>query len=109
MSSNYYIHERKDLIEEIKRLNAKVKILREQRKKIDLLLYQYMVENNLDELNDVKIKTVTPKKKVQRKKKKDADNDAKETLRQAGVEDPDAMWKTLRTIHIARLPEEEQE
>ena len=107
-TSAYYVHERQDLIDEIKRLNGKIKTLREQKKKVDLLLYEYMVSNNLDEVGNVKIKTVTPKVKIQRKKKKDADRDARETLRQAGVDDPDSMWKTLRTIHIARVENTEE-
>ena len=73
----YAVATRVTLISEIKRLNAMLRNLREQKKAMDLALYEYMVRRSLENYEGITIKSVRPRvrrrilpKEAERREKK---------------------------------------
>ena len=52
---------RSTIADEIKRLNASLRVLREKKKTLDAEIYAYMVRRNLNEYMGVKIASVRPR------------------------------------------------
>jgi len=92
MSSDGYVSEIESLNKEIKRLNARLKALREQRKKAQGHLYKYMEKNNMEKCGSITIKSVTPRQRKPRKPAKNKKADAINLFREIGVPDPIGFW-----------------
>jgi len=91
--SDGYVHEIKSLRNEIKRLNASLKVLRDQKNLAEGRLYQYMKKNGVEKLDGITINSIKPRsEQLPRKKKSEKKRDAVELFQQIGVSDPEALW-----------------
>ena len=91
-----YAKEIKSIRQERKRLNTKSRNLLSQQRKAEEHLYNYMVRYGLDKYDDITLKSITPKKKISRKKKAEKKQDAIELFRKTGIPDPETFWEQLQ-------------
>lgn len=101
-----YVHEIKRLKAELSRLAKRAKELREQKRRAEERLRAYMTSNDLENVDGITLKSVTPKTRAKRKPKKQVERDAVETLRETGVENAEELWGTLKKIHIQQTKSE---
>lgn len=102
-----YVNEIESLNKEIKRLNAHLKSLREQRKTAQTHLYEYMVAHNLEKYNNITLKSVTPRQRKQRKPEKKKKEDAINLFRDIGVNDPEDFWLQFKATQSYTSPSKE--
>lgn len=84
------IREIKSIDEELKRLSIKSKMLRNQKKEKQKILYQYMLKHKLQEYKGVKITKVKPLPKRKTEKQKKAESI--EMFRKAGIPNPEKFY-----------------
>jgi hypothetical protein len=102
-----YVHEINSLEPEIKRLNQRLKQLREQKKTAENHLYQYMVRHNLEKFEGKTLKKLTPKQKQTRKPLANKKADAIKLFRETGIPDPETFWLEFQqTQKLAKLEEQ---
>ena len=94
-----YIRQIKSIDEAIKRLNSQLKDLRKQKAISQTRLYEYMRRNNMEETGGVKLKKITPKPKMMRKKEKEKKEDAVHYFESLGLNDPEGTWDRLRELN----------
>ena len=81
---------------ERKRLNARSKTLLAQQREAEKHLYNYMETYHVAEHRGIKKKTITPRSKIQRKKKKEKKKDAIQLFLETGIPDPETFWAKLQ-------------
>ena len=91
-----YIREINSLDQEIKRLNARLKILRNQKKDKQKLLYKYMIKNKLESYGGKTIASIRPRDTIHRKTEKQKKQEAIILLREAGIEDPESFYNEFK-------------
>lgn len=114
MSSESYVREINSLDTEIKRLNAIVKRLREQKRQAQTNLHSYMVSRGLEQVGEGKQaitirKCAPPKPRPKTKPKKDRKAEAIELFRDAGIPDPNSFYEQFESIQKAKLEQAESE
>ena len=97
MNGKSYVNEIRSIDRELKILNARAKNLRLQKKASQGHLYKYMKTRNLEEFENIKIKSVAPKQPKPRKPLKARMTDAIDLFRDAGIPDPDGFWQEFQT------------
>jgi hypothetical protein len=108
--SDGYVHEIKSLRKEIKRLNASLKLLRDQKNLTEGRLYQYMKKNGVEKLDGITINSIKPRsEQLPRKKKSEKKKDAVELFQQIGVTDPEALWVEFQATQRYQNPDEVSE
>lgn len=78
----------------IKRGNKHLKDLREQKKKYEKELYDWMVQKGYEEYGGIKLKKIEPKK-IKRKKKSEKKAGAIMLFEKLGINDPETLWNEL--------------
>ena len=91
-----YINEIKSIDNELLRCRNRTKILTDQKNKAKLRLYEYMIQHHLDELDGIKIATITPKEKPKRKPAAQKKADAVRVLYDAGLMDAESVYDQIR-------------
>lgn len=89
-----YVREINSIDQELKRINAKAKKLRNQKKAKEKLLYQYMVRNKLDTYQGIKLSSIQPKTKRKTEKQKRAESI--ELFRKAGIPNPEQFYEEYK-------------
>lgn len=93
-----YVREIESLDKEIKRLNAVLKGLREQKKRRQSDLYEYMVANNKDKVGKITKKRIEPKEaKPPRKQACQKKAEAIVLFEQAGIPNPQDFWQRFQS------------
>jgi len=98
MSAESYIQEMDSIAKELKRMNNRAKILREQKKAAQLRLYNYMKSNKIDRYGDITIQSITPKPKKTRKPKSQQKEEAIVLFSQAGARNPEELYQHFLSI-----------
>jgi hypothetical protein len=94
-----YAREIKSIDGELKRLNARLKQLRAQKRAAQDHLYTYMVSHKVDNLNGITLKQCAPPKpRAKQKPKAQRKADAVGALSEIGVPDPDGLYDTLESL-----------
>lgn len=87
---------------DIKRQNKYLKELREQKKKYEVEIVEWMERHGLREYNGIKLEKIKPKKIV-RKKQSEKRADAIRLFEEVGIQDAERLWfdlqKTQRAIN----------
>lgn len=98
-----YVREIKSIKDELKRMQAKSKSLKEQKKKAETRLYHYMKNQNLEKFEGVSIKSITPKDRTFNKKASEKKHDAIKLLSEIGVPDPEGLWEELKKTQKVKI------
>lgn len=93
--SGYY-NEIKSLDKEIKRLNTQTRKLREQKKRAQSHLYEWMVAHDIEKYENISLKSIEPKDRRRQKPKKLRKNDAVQLFYQTGIPDPEGFWEEFQ-------------
>ena len=103
MNDISYVKEINSLDEEIKRLTSRLKDLRSQRKICSEKLYAYMEKNNIESINQGKIKLnkIKPKDRKKTRPKKERTQETIKLLRDAGIPNPSAFFNQIETLKIS--------
>lgn len=101
VNPNGYIKEIESIKKERKRLNNQSRKLLAQQRNAENHLYTYMNSHHLEEFGGIKKKTIAPKEKLPRKKKKEKKKDAIDLFRQTGIPDPEKFWEDLQKTQKA--------
>lgn len=101
----------KNMNAEIKRLNTQLKIMREEKKKTEERLYNWMTKRGIDDYCGFKRDRIKPKEKtiLKRKPKKQKIEDALKLFRDAGIPDPEEFYMQYQGTQKAIPPNEEDE
>lgn len=91
-----YIREINSLDQEIKRLNARLKLLRTQKKDKQKLLYKYMIKNKLESYGGKTLSSIRPRDAVHRKTEKQKKQEAIILFREAGIDNPEEFYKEFK-------------
>lgn len=91
-----YIREINSLDDEIKRLNSKLKALREQKRSKQDLLYKYMTKNHIDKYGGITAKSIRPRENFPRKPESEKKSDAITLFTQLGIENPEEVYKEFK-------------
>lgn len=105
MTSDSYVREIKSIDEEIKRVNAHLKRLREQKNQAKSRLYTYMKKSNTVKCQNISIKSVAPRvKKVRVPKKTEAQKrkDAILFFEKVGVPDPKDFYEEFAQTQMIK-------
>jgi Asp-tRNA(Asn)/Glu-tRNA(Gln) amidotransferase B subunit len=86
---------------ELRKMNERSKLLREQRSKAMERLYKYMVDNDLESIGEdpnkiTRKQCAPPKPRNKLKPKKQRDNDAIELCRITGIPDPETFFEEFK-------------
>ncbi len=81
---------------EAKRLNDRLKLLRSQKHRIEVYLYDGMVRNNMEKYGKITLKSITPREKKPRKSTKAKRSDAISLFRDVGIHDPEEFWNDFQ-------------
>lgn len=87
-----YVREIESLDKEIKRLNAVLKKLRDQRTERKKELYEYMTSHNKEKVGSIGIKKIAPRKPITRKPMKEKKADAMALFERVGIHNPTEFW-----------------
>ena len=101
-----YAREINSLNTEIKRLNGKLKSLREQKKKAESNLYYRMQRDGSQKIEGITIKSVTPKERKKRKPISQKKADAINLFKEIGVTDPEDFWDEFQATQTYAEGEE---
>ena len=101
-----YAREINSLNTEIKRLNGKLKSLREQKKKAESNLYYRMQRDGSQKIEGITIKSVTPKERKKRKPISQKKADAIDLFKEIGVTDPEDFWEEFQATQTYAEGEE---
>ena len=101
-----YAKEINSLNTEIKRLNGKIKSLREQKKKAESNLYHRMQRDSSQKVEGITIKSVTPKERKKRKPISQKKADAIDLFKEIGVPNPEDFWEEFQATQIYAEGEE---
>ena len=96
MNPGVYVTEIRSIEKEEKRLRARQKKLREQKKKAQAHLYTYLDTRGIEKCGGITKKSVQPREKKVRKKTKDRKKDALELFRTTGIPDPEKFWNDFQ-------------
>lgn len=91
-----YTREIESINNEVKRTNIRLKALREQKKRAEKYLYDYMCSKGIDKVDNITIKSIEPKTPVKRKPISEKKNDAIELFRQVGINCPEEFWNDFQ-------------
>ncbi|AMQ10757.1 hypothetical protein [Brazilian marseillevirus] len=91
-----YAKQIESIAKEVKRMNEECKKLRERKKSLEAKLFEYMEKRNLEEVSGIKKKSITPKPKACRLKKKEKDELAVRMLTEVGLPDPHGFLLQMR-------------
>jgi hypothetical protein len=91
-----YVREISSLDDEIKRLNGKLRTLREQKKTKQDLLYKYMMKNRIEKYSGITAKSIRPREQRPRKPESQKKSDAIDLFTQIGVENPEELYKEFK-------------
>ena len=91
-----YAREITSLDQEIKRLNAHLRGLRQQRKAAQERLYNHMNRNNLQKVGKITMRRVAPRKKTPRKPESIKRQDAIKLFKNIGVPQPEQFWREFK-------------
>lgn len=91
-----YVREISSLDNEIKRLNGKLRTLRDQKKTKQDLLYKYMIKNRIEKYNGITAKSIRPREHRPRKPESEKKSDAIDLFTQIGVENPEELYKEFK-------------
>lgn len=102
MSAESYLKEIHSIDAEIKRLNAHIKILRDQKRRTQSNLHRYMTSHELEKVGEGKesitlAKCAPPKPRRKAKPKKNKRCDAIDLFREAGIPNPDEFYKQFES------------
>ena len=91
-----YAAEIERLDDEIKRLNTRVKNLKEQRKERRTLLYNHMEKNGIQKCKKITINSVRPKEQTKRKPESQKKQDAILLFQEVGIENPEKFYQDFK-------------
>jgi len=109
MSAESYVQEINSITIELKRINGRAKMLREQKKTAQKRLYNYMISNKIDKYEDITIQSITPKEKKLKKPKAQQKEEVIVLLSQAGARNPEQLYQHFISIQKGnndKLPNE---
>lgn len=99
---NSYVNEINSLEAEIKRLNKRLKELRETKRNSENNLYMLMKSENIDQITyegrTISIEKITPKNKKKILPKKQRDELTKNYLRDQGIPDPEEIFQEIQRL-----------
>ena len=96
MNIDSYFRERQSIDAEIKRMNDRLKQLRQQKKEAETNMYKYMEANNMKNYKGIKIEKIKPKVPIKRKPEKDKKKDAVDLFRGAGLPQPENFYEEFK-------------
>lgn len=100
-----YVREINSIDEEIKRLNTRLKTLRQQKKTAQGHLYEYMNNKNIEKIENFTLKKLEPKPPKPKKKKAEKMRDAIILCSQHGIDDPEEFYKQFQKTQTAVFEE----
>jgi len=103
MNPDAYVNEIQSIEKEERRLRARAKKLREQKKVAQTHLYQYMESRGLERYKSITKKSIQPRTRRPRKKIKDRKRDALDLFRTTGIPDPEKFWQDFQRTQKAGL------
>lgn len=83
---------------EIDRLTKHIKVLRVRKKKSEMLLAKQMRQQNITEIEGIKLKSIEPKPRTKLKPKKQRRVESIQLFRDTGVPDPEGFWNKLQSL-----------
>jgi len=92
MNPDVYVREIRSIEKEERRLRARAKKLREQKRKAQGYLFTYMENHGLEKYGGITRKSIRPREKIVRKKAQEKKRDALELFRMTGIPDPEKFW-----------------
>jgi hypothetical protein len=95
-SPDYHIEQIRKLNDESKRLGARLKQLREEKKKHERHVFVYMTRTGVQEYKGIKKARIEPKGKVKRTPKKVRDARAYELCLRTGIPDPKGFLEQFK-------------
>lgn len=95
-----YVYEIQSIDKELKRLNQHIRNLREQKKRAETDLYNYMDRHNIEQVEGIKIQKIRPKERKKVKPKKQREQDAINHLRRMGFSFPEKFYKELKSVEM---------
>ncbi len=104
-----YVRNLKTMDAAIKKFNAQLKSIKQQREVTRERLYRYLVRNNLEEYGGYKAKSIAPKTKIPVKKKAEKEADALRLFREVGIDDPDAFLVAFHATQKFKKPTDDDE
>ena len=96
MNPDAYVHEIQSIEKEERRLRFRAKKLREQKRKAQNHLYQYMESQEIEAYKGITKRSVQPRVRRPRKKIKDKKRDALALFRTTGIPDPESFWNEFQ-------------
>lgn len=87
-----YVREINSIDQELKRTNTRLKALRKQKKDKQVLLYKYMIKNNLDSYKGKTLASVRPRDHYNRKTETQKKQESIILFRDAGIENPEEFY-----------------
>lgn len=102
-----YVRQITSLNESLGRYTLLVKDLKKQKLLAQSRLYEHMKKHDLEEYQGIKIAKIAPKPKVVRVKDRDKKAKAVELFSQLGLNDPEGVYETLRTLQKPKVAGEE--
>lgn len=106
MNPDAFVREIQSIENEERRLRTRARKLREQKRKAQAHLYEYMEKNGIERYGGVTKKSISPRQKTVRKKAKEKKKDALELFRKTGIPDPEKFWNEFqRTQKIVSKPQ----
>lgn len=103
-----YVREINSIDQELKRTNARLKILRKQKRDKQALLYKYMIKNNLDSYKGKTLSSVRPRDHYTRKSETQKKQESIVLFREAGIENPEEFYLEYKE-RLKGKPNEEEE
>lgn len=92
-----YKNEIDSLDKEIKRMNAHLKKLREQKREAQRHLCDYMERHQLEKFDNITLKSIQPKERRKAKPKSQRKQEAIDLFYQIGIPDPQGFWNEFQT------------
>lgn len=95
-SPDYHVEQIRKLNEELKRLSARTRLLREEKRKHERYIYNHLVKTGGQEYKGFKRARMEPKPKVKRTPKKVKDARAYDLCLRTGIPDPKGFMEQLK-------------
>lgn len=102
-----YIREIDSIDQELKRTNARLKILRNQKREKQTLLYKYMIKNKLDTYRGKSLASVRPREHYQRKTEAQKKQESIMLFREAGIDNPEEFYQEYKEKLKSKDPSNE--
>jgi len=108
MTPDYHVEQIRKLNDEAKRISARLKQLREEKKKHEHHVYNYMVRTSVQEYKGIKRARLTPKPRVKRTPRKLKDARAYDLCLRTGIPDPKSFMEQLKQTQKSELAQTSQ-